>query len=51
MLLATSRAGDRRLRDAMGVGIATALGVNPLIELLSGSITMTGGHGTGAALG
>lgn len=39
------------IQDAVGVGIATALGQNPLLGLITGSITMTGGHGTGAAFG
>ncbi|MGX2982383.1 sodium/glutamate symporter [Helicobacter sp. 23-1045] len=37
------------LQNLVGIGAATAMGVNPLIGLLGGSITMTGGHGTGAA--
>lgn len=37
------------LQNAVGIGIATALGENYLIGLLAGSITMSGGHGTGAA--
>lgn len=39
------------LQNGVGLGIATALGIDPLIGLVSGSITMTGGHGTGAAFG
>jgi len=39
------------LQNGVGVAIATAMGVDPLIGLLTGSITMTGGHGTGAAFG
>ncbi|MDQ8155101.1 MAG: sodium/glutamate symporter [Gemmatimonadota bacterium] len=39
------------LQNGVGVTIAKAMGVNPLLGLLSGSITMTGGHGTGAAFG
>ncbi len=39
------------LQNAVGVGLANLLGVNPLLGLLTGSITMTGGHGTGAAFG
>ncbi len=39
------------LQNGVGLGIATALGIDPLIGLISGSITMTGGHGTGAAFG
>lgn len=37
------------LQDLVGVGIASAFGLNPLLGLLGGSITMSGGHGTGAA--
>lgn len=39
------------LQNAIGVGLADLLGVNPLLGLITGSITMTGGHGTGAAFG
>ncbi|MHB8837488.1 MAG: sodium/glutamate symporter [Gemmatimonadaceae bacterium] len=39
------------LQNGVGAAIASALGVDPLIGLISGSITMTGGHGTGAAFG
>lgn len=39
------------LQNGIGVGIAKLLGVNPMLGLISGSITMTGGHGTGAAFG
>jgi glutamate:Na+ symporter, ESS family len=39
------------LQNAVGVGLANVLGVNPLLGLITGSITMTGGHGTGAAFG
>jgi glutamate:Na+ symporter, ESS family len=39
------------LQNAVGVGLANLLGVNPLLGLITGSITMTGGHGTGAAFG
>lgn len=37
------------LQNLIGVGVSYAMGVNPLIGLLGGSITMSGGHGTGAA--
>ncbi|MDA9556529.1 sodium/glutamate symporter [Vibrio sp.] len=37
------------LQNAVGVGMATALGMDPLMGLLAGSITLSGGHGTGAA--
>ena len=39
------------LQNGIGVGLARVLGVDPLLGLLTGSITMTGGHGTGAAFG
>jgi len=38
-------------QDALGVAVAKGLGVNPFLGLIAGSITMTGGHGTGAAFG
>ncbi|MGE0443031.1 MAG: sodium/glutamate symporter [Gemmatimonadales bacterium] len=38
-------------QNVVGVGLAKVLGVNPFLGLISGSITMTGGHGTGAAFG
>ncbi|QXH45953.1 sodium/glutamate symporter [Pseudomonas xanthosomatis] len=37
------------VQNAMGIGLATALGLDPLMGLLAGSITLSGGHGTGAA--
>lgn len=36
-------------QNIAGVLVAKFLGVNPVIGLLGGSITMSGGHGTGAA--
>lgn len=39
------------VQNAMGIGLATALGLDPLLGLLAGSITLSGGHGTGAAWG
>lgn len=39
------------IQDAVGMGLATMLGLNPLIGLITGSITLTGGHGTAAAWG
>jgi ESS family glutamate:Na+ symporter len=39
------------LQNVLGVGLATVMGVEPLLGLLAGSISMTGGHGTGAAFG
>ncbi len=37
------------LQDALGIGLAKAIGLDPLLGLLAGSITLSGGHGTGAA--
>ncbi len=39
------------VQNALGIGLATALGLDPLMGLLAGSITLSGGHGTGAAWG
>ena len=39
------------VQDAVGVLLATMLGQNPLIGLVAGSITMTGGHGTAGGWG
>nr|WP_068913916.1 sodium/glutamate symporter [Criibacterium bergeronii] len=36
-------------QDAIGLTLAKVMGANPLLGLICGSITMTGGHGTGAA--
>ncbi|WP_159814948.1 sodium/glutamate symporter [Pseudomonas sp. 18058] len=44
-------AGLLVVQNAMGVGLATLLGLDPLMGLLTGSITLAGGHGTGAAWG
>ncbi|WP_027626820.1 sodium/glutamate symporter [Clostridium lundense] len=38
-------------QDTLGVILAKALGQSPFLGLLCGSITMTGGHGTGGAFG
>jgi ESS family glutamate:Na+ symporter len=37
------------LQNVVGILMAFALGVDPLYGVLGGSITMSGGHGTGAA--
>ena len=37
------------LQNAVGVGLATALGLDPLLGLIAGSISLSGGHGTSAA--
>jgi ESS family glutamate:Na+ symporter len=39
------------LQNIVGLGLAAILDVDPVLGLLAGSITMTGGHGTGAAWG
>lgn len=39
------------MENIVGVGAARAMGVDPLIGLIAGSVTMAGGHGTGAAWG
>ena len=37
------------MQNAIGIGMASLLGLDPLMGLLAGSITLSGGHGTGAA--
>jgi ESS family glutamate:Na+ symporter len=37
------------MQNVVGIGTALALDLHPVIGLLSGSITLVGGHGTGAA--
>ena len=39
------------LQNGVGVALASALDVNPFLGVITGSMTMTGGHGTGAAFG
>lgn len=39
------------LENLIGVGTAKIMGIDPLIGLIAGSVTMAGGHGTGAAWG
>jgi glutamate:Na+ symporter, ESS family len=36
-------------QDALGVAMARLLGLHPVLGLIAGSITLAGGHGTGAA--
>lgn len=38
-------------QDVIAVGVANVLGVNPMIGLATGSISMVGGHGTAGAFG
>ena len=42
-------AGSLVMQDAIGVLLARAFDIHPLNGLLAGSITLAGGHGTGAA--
>ncbi|NLH45297.1 MAG: sodium/glutamate symporter [Acholeplasmataceae bacterium] len=37
------------LQNVLSVGLGVAMGMNPLIALMTGSIPMTGGHGNAAA--
>ena len=39
------------MQNAVGVALASALGLDPLIGLVAGSITLVGGHGTAGAWG
>lgn len=39
------------VQNAVGVGVASALGLDPLMGLVAGSISLTGGHGTAGAWG
>ncbi|WP_186431032.1 sodium/glutamate symporter [Clostridium sp. BSD9I1] len=38
-------------QDGLSVILSNVLGIDPKLGLIAGSITMTGGHGTGAAFG
>ena len=37
------------MQNAIGISMAKLLGLDPMMGLLAGSITLSGGHGTGAA--
>ncbi len=37
------------MQNVVGVGFAKVFGINPLIGLSTGSVPMTGGHGTSGA--
>lgn len=39
------------IQNTVGVGLAAALGLKPITGLITGSITLTGGHGTAGAWG
>ena len=44
-------AGYIMVQNTVGVSLAAMLGLDPLIGLVTGSITLTGGHGTAGAWG
>ncbi|MBS9438326.1 sodium/glutamate symporter [Photorhabdus noenieputensis] len=39
------------VQNTVGIALAELLGLDPLMGLLAGSVTLSGGHGTGAAWG
>jgi ESS family glutamate:Na+ symporter len=39
------------MENVIGIGAAHVMGIDPVIGLIAGSVTMAGGHGTGAAWG
>ncbi|WP_373740508.1 sodium/glutamate symporter [Neisseria sp.] len=39
------------IQNAVGAGLASVLGLDPLYGLMTGSVTLTGGHGTAGAWG
>lgn len=39
------------MQNVIGIGAARAMGIDPVIGFIAGSVTMAGGHGTGAAWG
>lgn len=39
------------VQNFVGISLATLLGIDPLIGLIAGSVTLTGGHGTAGAWG
>lgn len=39
------------IQNTVGVGLASLFGLDPLIGLMTGSVTLTGGHGTAGAWG
>jgi len=50
LMLALATAGAI-LQNLLGIGLAKAMGLNPLIGILSGSVALTGGPGTSLAFG
>jgi len=51
LLFAACVVGMLLVQNVVGIGAAKAMGIDPLIGLIAGSVTMAGGHGTGAAWG
>jgi ESS family glutamate:Na+ symporter len=51
MLFTACVVGMLLMQNIVGVGAALAMGIDPVIGLIAGSVTMAGGHGTGAAWG
>ncbi|WP_027015049.1 sodium/glutamate symporter [Comamonas composti] len=39
------------VQNTVGISLASALGLDPLVGLIAGSVTLTGGHGTAGAWG
>jgi len=50
LMLALATAGAV-LQNVLGIGLAKAMGLNPLVGILSGSVALTGGPGTSLAFG
>lgn len=50
MLFLAAAVGLIILQNLTALGIGKLLGINPLLSLMTGSIPMTGGHGTSAAM-
>lgn len=51
LLFTVTVVGMLVLENVIGIGAAKLMGIDPLIGLVAGSVTMAGGHGTGAAWG
>ena len=51
VLFTACAVGMLLMQNVVGVGAALAMGIDPVIGLIAGSVTMAGGHGTGAAWG
>ncbi len=51
MLFTVCVIGMLIVENVIGIGAAKAMGIDPVIGLIAGSVTMAGGHGTGAAWG